>query len=104
VGFGYEKRPEYERWLTSLTFGMTGKNRNENVTQIFPLDWSLNNVTLSPEFEQELEDEPNDLIKNQYTDNLITAFRYTYIYNTQDIRKIQNFFYFKGNAEAAVIY
>jgi outer membrane protein assembly factor BamA len=101
LGFGYENRPEYERWLTNLLFGYDWKESERKRHQIFPLDWRLNNVTLSPEFEQELEDEPNDLIKNQYTDNLITAIRYSFIYNTQDIRKIENFFFFKGNFETS---
>jgi outer membrane protein assembly factor BamA len=101
LGFGYENRPEYERWLTSISFGYDWKESERKRHQIFPFDWSLINVTLSPEFEQELNDEPNDLIKNQYTDNLITAIRYSFTYNTQDIRKLQNFFYFKGNLETA---
>jgi outer membrane protein assembly factor BamA len=101
LGFGYETRPEYERWQTNLAFGYDWKESDRKRHQIYPFDWRLNNVTLSPEFEQELEDEPNDLIKNQYTDNMITAIRYTFTYNTQDIRKIQNFFYFKGNLETA---
>jgi outer membrane protein assembly factor BamA len=101
LGYGYETRPEYERWLTNLSFGYDWKESERKRHQIFPLDWSVINVTLSPEFAQELENEPNDLIKNQYTDNLITALRYSFIYNTQDIRKIQNFFYFKGNLETA---
>jgi len=101
LGFGYESRPEYERWMTNLSFGYDWKESEKKRHQLYPFDWRLNNVTLSPEFEQELEDEPNDLIKNQYTDNLITAIRYSFIYNTQDIKKIENFFYFKGNLETA---
>jgi len=100
-GVGYEDRPEYERWLTNLAFGYTWKESERKLHQIYPFDWSLVNVSLSPEFEQELEDEPNDQIKYQYTDNLITALRYSFTYNTQDIRKIQNFFYFRGNLETA---
>lgn len=101
LGVGFEDRPEYERWLTNLTFGYTWRESERKLHQIFPFDWSVINVTLSPEFEQELEDEPNDQIKNQYTDNLITAMRYSFTYNTQDIRKLQNFFYFRGNFETA---
>lgn len=101
LGIGYENRPEYERWLTNLSFGYDWKESDRKRHQIFPFDWSVVNVALSPEFEQELEDEPNDQIKNQYTDNLITAIRYSFTYNTQDIRKIQDFFYFKGNLETA---
>ena len=101
LGIGYENRPEYERWLTNFSFGYDWKESDRKRHQLFPFDWSLINVKLSPEFEKELEAEPNDRIKNQYTDNLIMAARYSFTYNTQDIRKIQNFFYFKGNLETA---
>jgi outer membrane protein assembly factor BamA len=101
LGFGYENRPEYERWIASLSFGYAWRESEIKQHQIFPFDWSIIRVNLSPDFQQELEDEPNDLIKNQYTDNLIMATRYAFTYNTQDIRKIQNFIYFKGNVETA---
>jgi len=101
LGIGFENRPEYERWLTSLSFGYDWRESERKRHQIFPFDWSIVNVTLSPEFEQQLKEVPNDRIKNQYKDNLIMAVRYSFTYNTQDIRKIQNFFYFKGSFETA---
>jgi len=101
VGVGYETRPEYERLITNLSFGYDWKESERKRHQIFPFDWSIINVKLSPEFEEELENEPNDRIKYQYTDNVITAIRYTFTYNTQDIRKIQDFFYFRGGVETA---
>jgi outer membrane protein assembly factor BamA len=101
LGFGYENRPEYERLLTNLSFGYDWRASEIKRHQVFPFDWSIINVKLSPEFEQQLEAEPNDRVKSQYTDNLIMAGRYTFTYNTQDIRKIQNFFYFRGNLETA---
>jgi outer membrane protein assembly factor BamA len=101
LGFGYENRPEYERWLTNLYFGYDWRESERKHHQLFPFDWSIINITTTPEFDQQLEDEPNDRVKNQYTDNLIMAARYTFTYNTQDIRKIQNFFYFKGSFETA---
>jgi len=101
IGFGYENRPEYYRWLNNLTFGYDWRESDRKRHQVFPFDWSLVNVNLTPEFQQIIDDEPNDRIKYQYTDNFITALRYTFTYNTQDIRKIQNFFYFRGNVETA---
>lgn len=101
LGFGYESRPEYERWLTNFSFGYDWKESERKRHQVIPFDWSIVNVQTTPEFQAELEAEPNDRIKNQYTDNLIMAGRYTFTYNTQDIHKIQNFFYFRGNLETA---
>jgi outer membrane protein assembly factor BamA len=100
-GLNYEDRPEYARWLTNLTFGYEWKESDRKQHQIFPFDWSLVNITTTPEFQETIDNEPNDRIKYQYTDNLIMALRYAYTYNTQDIRKIQDFFYFRGSAETA---
>jgi len=101
LGFGYENRPEYERWLTNFSFGYDWKESERKHHQVFPFDLSIVNIQTSPEFDQQLEAEPNDRVKYQYTDNLIMAGKYSFTYNTQDIRKIQNFFYFKGNLETA---
>lgn len=101
LGLGYEDRPDYSRWQTNLSFGYDWKESEQKRHQLFPFDWSLINVDLSPSFQQKLEDEPNDRVKYQYTDNLIMAIRYAFTYNTQDIRTIQNFFFFKGGIETA---
>ncbi len=101
VGFGFENRPEYERWVTNFTFGYDWKESEQKRHQVFPFDWSLVNVTLSPDFQEQIENEPNDRIKNQYTDNLIMGPRYAFTYSTQDIRKIQNFIYFRSNVQTA---
>ena len=101
LGFGFENRPEYERWVTNFNFGYDWKESERKRHQVFPFDWSLVNVTLSPDFQEQIDNEENDRIKNQYTDNLIMGPRYSFIYNTQDIRKIKNFFYFKGNIQTA---
>jgi outer membrane protein assembly factor BamA len=101
VAFGYEDRPEYVRWVTNFLFGYDWKESDLKRHQVFPFDWSLTNVTLSPDFQEQIDNEPNDRIKNQYTDNLIMGPRYSFTYNTQDIRKIQNFFYFRGNIQTA---
>jgi outer membrane protein assembly factor BamA len=39
--------------------------------------------------------------KNQYTDHLIVGLKYSYIFNNQELNKIKNFFYFRGNFEAS---
>ncbi len=98
---GYENRPDYMRWLTNLNFGYDWKETEKKRHQVIPFDWSLINITNSPEFQAQLDAEPNDLVKYQYTDNLIMAARYIFTYNTQDITKIKNFFFFRGSFETA---
>ena len=97
VGFGFEDRPEYERWVINLSFGYDWKESEQKRHQLSIVDWNLVNVTLSPEFQQQIDEETNDRIKAQYSDNIIMGMKYSFTYNTQDIRKIENFFFFKGN-------
>ncbi len=101
IGLGYEDRPEYSRWVTNFSFGYDWKETERKRHQVFPFDWSLVNIQTTPEFQEVIDDEPNDRIKYQYTDNLIMGLRYAYTYNTQDIRKLDNFFYFRGTFETA---
>lgn len=100
-GLGYEDRPEYSRWVTNFSFGYDWKESETKRHQVFPFDWSLVNIQTTPDFQEVIDNEPNDRIKYQYTDNLIMAIRYAFTYNTQDIRKIQDFFYFRGTFETA---
>jgi outer membrane protein assembly factor BamA len=99
VGFGFEDRPEYERWVINLSFGYDWKESEQKRHQLNIVDWNLVNVALSPDFQDQIDEETNDRIKSQYSDNIIMGMKYTFTYNTQDIRKLQNFFYFRGNLQ-----
>jgi hypothetical protein len=67
--------------------------------QLFPIDINFVDILPSPEFEEELENEPNDRIRNQYTDHMIMALSYSFTLNTQKLSKFQNFLYYRGNIE-----
>lgn len=99
AGYGYDRRPEYTRSPLYFTFGYDWKESEYKRHIINPFDWNIVEVDLSPEFQQEIDDEPNDRIRNQYTDNLITAITYSFIFINQDLNKLQDFVYFRGNAE-----
>jgi outer membrane protein assembly factor BamA len=83
--------------VINLSFGYDWKESEQKRHQLSIVDWNLVNVTLSPEFQQQIDEETNDRIKAQYSDNIIMGMKYSFTYNTQDIRKIENFFFFKGN-------
>jgi outer membrane protein assembly factor BamA len=99
TGFGYERRPEYTRSPIFLTFGYDWKESDTKRHIINPFDWNIVNVELSPDFKEIVENEPNDRIRNQYTDHLITAISYSFIFNNQNILKLNNFIYFRGDVE-----
>jgi len=99
TGFGYERRPEYTRNPVFLTFGYDWKESDTKRHIINPFDWNIVSVDLSPDFQEQIDEEPNDRIRNQYTDHIITAITYNFIFNNQDIKTLKNFFFFRGGAE-----
>ena len=64
---------------------------------------TLNSVKVdpSPSFEEILEQEVNQRIKDQYTSHLIFGLDYTYIFNNQNIRFFEDFFYFQANIQSS---
>ena len=101
ISYGYEQRPEYRRTLTGFSFGYNWKESETKRHVIYPLDISIIDVVNSPEFQDQIDNEPNDRIRSQYTDHFILALRYSFIFNNQDIRKLKNFVYFRGTIEPA---
>lgn len=101
VGYNLQARPIYTRQITLLTFGYNWmKNKYEQ--HIFtPITLNSVKVDPTPSFQEILEKETNQRIKNQYTSHLIFGFDYTYIFNNQNVRFIKDFFYFKANIQSS---
>jgi outer membrane protein assembly factor BamA len=87
--------------VTNVSFGYDWRQSETISHQLFPIDINFVDIIPSPEFEEELEKEPNDRIRNQYTDHLIVALNYSFVYNNQKLSRFQNFFYYRGNLEPA---
>jgi len=58
-------------------------------------------VSLEPDFQEIINDEPNDRIRNQYTDHMTLGPKYSFIFNNQDINKLKNFIFFRMNLETS---
>ncbi len=100
--YTYQHRPDYTRYLTNLSFGYTWKETNEKRHLINPLVINFVKVSLSQAFEDHLNNEVNDqYIRNSFIDHLSTSTRYTFTFNEQDIKKLDNFPFFKLNAESS---
>ena len=101
TGLNYQKRPNYRRYIWNFSFGYNWKESNHKKHILFPFD--INSIKIFPDsaFQKELDDLKDQRLKQQYTDHLITAINYSFIYNNQDINKLKNFFYFRGNIETA---
>lgn len=101
TGYNFQARPIYTRQIALLTFGYNWM-KNNNEQHIFtPI--TLNSVKVDPtaSFQEILEQETNQRIKDQYTSHLIFGFDYTYIFNNQNVRFLKDFFYFKANIQSS---
>ncbi len=100
--FNYQRRPDYTRWITNISFGYTWKETVTKTHSISPLVVNFVKVELQPEFYDYLKEKIKDLyILNSYTDHLSTSTRYSFVYNQQDLRKFKNFSFFKLNLESS---
>jgi len=101
IGFNFRIRPTYDRYVLNFSFGYEWEESAQKKHIIQPFNISSIKMYPTPEFTQELEDIDDARLKNQYTDHLITAIQYSFIYNNQDLKKVKNFIYFRGDIETS---
>ena len=98
-GFNFQERPDYTRTITNAKFGYNWKTSSYKFHTLNLID--LNYVSLS-DFTDEFINSIRDLyIKSSFTNHLIFASNYSWMYNTQDVTKRENYKYFKVNIESA---
>lgn len=98
-GFNYQSRPDYTRTITNLKFGYNWKSSAYQFHTLNIID--LNYVNLSA-FDQDFINSIRDLyIKSSFTDHLISATNYSWMYNTQRINIREDYTFFKVNVESA---
>lgn len=98
-GFNYQRRPDYTRAISNVKFGYIWKTSAYQFHTLNVVD--LNYVILSnitPEFINSIR---NLYIKSSFTDHFISAANYSWIYNTQDVNKREDYKYFRVNLESA---
>lgn len=96
-----QKRPEYIRNLTQITFGYFWKESRFKKHYINPINISVINLKPTSDFQEKLDNEDNPFILNSFQNHFINSTTYSFIYNNQRINKITNFIYFKSNIEFA---
>ncbi len=99
VGYNYQRRPDYTRTITNFRFSYNWKSSAFRTHSLSLVD--VNYVNLSA-FNEDFINSIKDLyIKSSYTDHLISAMNYTFVDNTQNINKRENYRYFKWTFESA---
>ncbi|HZL10976.1 MAG TPA: BamA/TamA family outer membrane protein [Prolixibacteraceae bacterium] len=99
AGFNYQSRPDYIRTITNLKFSYNWKTSSYHSHTLNLVD--LNYVHLY-QFNSDFINSIEDLfIKSSFTDHLIFASSYSWMYNTQNINKREDYTYYKVNLESA---
>ena len=101
IGFQMQERPDYKRYVNNISLNYEWKSSNFITHNLVPIE--INSVRLinpSTAFTTYLNSlDPR--FRNQYTDHLLWALRYTFLYNTQQLNRTNNFIYFRISSESS---
>ncbi len=102
IGYNYQLRPYYSRNIFNLGLGYSWM-KGKFVKNLFTLiNINYVKVNPTPEFEEILENETNQRLKEQYSDHMIFGLNYSYIFNNQiENRKKGHFNYLRANFESS---
>jgi hypothetical protein len=99
IGFNYQRRPDYTRNITNLKFGYYWKTTSYQSHTLNLADFNYV-ILYNPDtaFINSIQDL---YIKSSFTNHLILAGNYTWVYNTQNINKREDYKFYKVNFESA---
>jgi outer membrane protein assembly factor BamA len=99
LGYNFQRRPDYTRTISSMKLGYEWKT-----TEFKQHNWNLvdfNLVNLSS-FDAKFLNSIYDLyIKGSFTDHLIFATSYSFVYNNQPVRAKENYSFVRISAESS---
>lgn len=101
ASYTFQKRTDYKREMANLSLTYNWKETEFKTHMItFPsfnyIKVDTNSLILKSD---KLETDP--VLKSQFSDQFITGFKYSFIYNNQRLNQISDFIYFRGNIEFA---
>jgi hypothetical protein len=99
IGYNYQNRPDYTRTISNLKFGYNWKTSNYKFHTLNLVD--LNYVHLFNQDSTFINSIRDLYIKSSFTDHLISATNYSWMYNTQNVNKRADYKYFRINVESA---
>ncbi len=101
LGLSYQQRPNYTRYLNYFSYGYEW-NTSDITRHLFtPIELSSVSISRDSVFTTYLENLGDPRFLTQYTDHLIMAMKYSFIYNNQLFTKNSNYWFFRGNIESA---
>jgi outer membrane protein assembly factor BamA len=101
ASYNYQERPDYIRNVSKVYMAYSWNETPQKTHIVQPIDLSYIKLTPSPRFEEVLAQINNPFLRNSYTDNLILALKYSFIWNNKTNNNKKNHFFFRFNAESA---
>jgi outer membrane protein assembly factor BamA len=99
ASYSYQNRPDFERELTSLSFGYEWQESVRKRHQVNLFEASIIRINKSQDFQDRLDELNDRFLSDSYRNHFITASTYTFTYNGQKEPRSKNLFYFRGDAE-----
>lgn len=99
TAYNFQRRPDYTRTIANATFGYNWRGSDYVTHIINPIELNFVNIPYTSDYFGELIE--NTYFKYSYQDHLIMVTNYSYIFNNQDIKKQEDFYYLRFNAESA---
>ena len=101
TGINYQKRPDYTRYILNASYGFEWKESQFKKHIVYIPE--INSVKIYPtiHFDSIIKSLNDPKIRNSYEDHLTMAFKYSFIYNNQQVNKNKNFSYLRLNFETS---
>lgn len=99
VNNAYQTRPDYNRFISTFSFGYEWQENKQRYHRYAPLEFSIIRVQKSSAFEQELAKSNNQFLQNSFRDHILLHNVYSYTYSNFVDNRPGKYFSFRGNAQ-----
>lgn len=100
AGINFRQRPDYTRYILNLNYGFEWNETSRKKHFMNPIEISSVRVFNDSILRANIPN-ANPLILSRFRDHFILGLKYTYVYNTQVVGRIQDFSYLRTNFESA---
>lgn len=100
-GFNYQVRPNYSRNIINFDIGYNWNQTKQIKHILTPINLNYVKVDPTPEFDSIIQNEPNQRLREQYSDHMIFGLNYSFVFNNQNLKYLEHFNYFRVNFETS---
>lgn len=102
VSYNNQSRPDYKRTVANFSHSLQFKGVKENSPlrfAIFLPEVGIVKAALQPSFAEYINASNDIILRNRFTDHMITALRFSVTFNNQDLMKKKNVLFVRLNLE-----